>query len=224
MAISDWPGSERPREKLLAAGAAALSDAELLAIFLRTGMRGLTAVDLSRNLIRDFGSISRLLSASLVEFTARPGLGLAKYAQLMAVRELSRRSLLEDCTHADVLTHPECVRDYLRLSIGPRDVEVFVVIFLSAQNHVLAVKEVFQGTLTETRVYPREIVRQSLLCNACAVIVAHNHPSGNAEPSQADIKLTSALQASLNLVDIKLLDHFVVSAQQTTSFCERGWL
>lgn len=224
MPISSWPCSERPREKLLKSGPSALSDAELLAIFLRTGSRGVSAVDLARQLIGDFGSVSNLLGASLGAFTERVGLGQAKYAQLMAVRELSQRALLEPLKLGDVLDQPQQVRDYLRLLIGSRDIEVFVVIFLSVRNHVLSVQEVCCGTLTETRVYPREIVRQSLLNNASAVILAHNHPSGGAEPSEEDILLTVRLKSALQLVDISLLDHLVVSRQQSVSFCERGLL
>jgi DNA repair protein RadC len=224
MSIGDWPRAERPREKLLAQGAGTLSDAELLAIFLRTGVRGLSAVDLARQLMADFGSVSRLMRASQDEFVSRPGLGAAKYAQLMAVRELSGRALLDEMKQGDVLDGPDRVRDYLRLSIGARDVEVFVAILLSARNHVIAVREVFHGTLMEARVYPREIVRFSLLNNASGVIVAHNHPSGVPEPSVEDIKLTEVLKRSLELVDIRLLDHFVVTAERSVSFNERGWL
>jgi DNA repair protein RadC len=224
MSIADWPCAERPREKLLNAGPASLSDAELLAIFLRTGVRGMNAVDLARGLIHAFGSLSALMNASLAEFSAYPGLGQVKYVQLRAVRELSQRALREELGRGDVLDGPERVQDFLRLLIGQRDIEVFIALFLSARNHVLAVKEVFRGTLTETRVYPREIVRHALLSNAAAVIVAHNHPSGRAEPSMADRRLTELLKTALELVDIRLLDHFVVTAQYTVSFCERGWL
>lgn len=224
MSIMDWPSAERPREKLLTTGATALSDAELLAIFLRTGVRGHSAVDLARQLICDFGSVSSLLNASLKQFTARPGLGQVKYTQLMAVRELSKRVLLEEFALGDILDQPDRVRDYLRLSIGHRDIEVFVVFFLSVRNHVLSVKELFHGSLSETRVYPREVVRQSLLHNASAVIIAHNHPAGGVDPSLADLRLTEALKASLEMVDIKLLDHFIVTSQQSLSFCERGLL
>lgn len=224
MAITDWPCAERPREKLLAAGPAALSDAELLAIFLRTGVRGVSAVDLARQLIGEFGTISRVLGASLDEFVRCPGLGRVKYTQLVAVRELARRSLMEEMTAGDVFDAPERVRDYLRLLIGAREAEVFVVILLSVRNHVIRVQELFRGTLTETRVYPREVVRLALLNNAAAVIVAHNHPSGVAEPSAADRNLTAVLKTALKTVDIRLLDHFVVGGQQTVSFSERGWL
>lgn len=224
MSIAIWPSSERPREKMLRLGAVSLSDAELLAIFLRTGVRGASAVDLARQLIGTFGSLSQLLQADLPTLSAIPGIGPVKYVQLMAARELSRRALLEELSAGDVLDSPDRVRDYLRLLIGNRDIEVFVVILLSVRNHVLSVEEVSRGTLTETRVYPREILRLALLQNAAAVIVAHNHPSGTAEPSAEDRLLTEVLKQSLNLVDISLLDHFVVSSTQAVSFAERGWL
>jgi DNA repair protein RadC len=224
MSIAVWPISERPREKLLDKGAAALSDAELLAIFLRTGVRGSTAVDLARELIHVFGSLSHLLRADLASFCAVPGLGPAKYVQLMAASELCRRALQEELESADALDSPDRVRDFLRLTIGHRDIEIFMVILLSVRNHVLSVQEIFRGTLTETRVYPREILRQALLQNAAAVIVAHNHPSGTAEPSAEDRRLTEVLKKSLQMVDISLLDHFVVTSRQAVSFAERGWL
>ncbi|UTH72951.1 DNA repair protein RadC [Chromobacterium sp. IIBBL 290-4] len=224
MSIADWPESERPREKLLRHGASSLNDSELLAIFLRTGVKGTNAVDLSRQLLQEFGSLSALLGAPLPQFKTRPGLGEAKYAQLMACAELAKRALSEDMRLGDLLTSPAQVKDYLRLSIGRRDVETFVVIFLTAQNRLIEVEEVFHGTLTETRVYPREIVRRALQRNAAAVMVAHNHPSGVCEPSSADRVLTDMLKRALDLVDIRLLDHFVVTGGQTKSFAERGWL
>ncbi|OWY39917.1 hypothetical protein CEK28_04010 [Xenophilus sp. AP218F] len=224
MSIAHWPEAERPREKLLAQGPAALTDSELLAIFLRTGIKGRSAVDMARQLMRDYGSLSRLLGSSLEEFEAQPGLGVAKYAQLMACKELARRALFEEMQQGDALSSPQQVRDYLRLSIGLREVEVFVAIFLTAQNRVIVVEELFRGTLTETRVYPREILRRALQRNAAAIIVAHNHPSGVAEPSAADRALTDTLKAALELVDIKLLDHFVVTGRHAESFAERGWL
>jgi len=224
MAISFWPRGERPREKLLTRGAAALSDAELLAIFLRTGVRGSSAVDLARQLLQKFGSLTCLFEADLAQVSALPGVGPVKYAQLMAARELCRRALGETLHRADVLDHPDRVRDYLRLLIGHRDIEIFVVIFLSVRNHVVSVEEVSRGTISETRVYPREIVKLALLRNAAAVIVAHNHPSGVAEPSVEDRRLTEVLKRSLQMVDISLLDHFVVTSRQAVSFAELGWL
>jgi DNA repair protein RadC len=224
MSIAHWPEAERPREKLLRQGAAALNDSELLAIFLRTGVKGINAVELARLLLQEFGSLTGLLGASLEQFKAKPGLGEAKYAQLMACTELARRALSEPMRLGDALSSPRQVRDYLRLSIGRRDVETFVVIFLSAQNRLIEVEEVFKGTLTETRVYPREVLRRALQHNAAALIVAHNHPSGVSEPSNADRILTDTLKRALELVDIRLLDHFVVTGGHAESFAERGWL
>ncbi|WP_028534775.1 RadC family protein [Paludibacterium yongneupense] len=224
MTIRHWPLHERPREKLLQQGVQSLSDAELLAVVLRTGVRGESAIDLGRGLIADFGSLTALLVAGEDAVTGRLGIGRAKYAQLMAVRELARRVLCEELRRGDVLDHPQAVRDYLRLIIGAREIEVFVVIFLSVRNQVLAIREVSSGTLTETRVYPREVVRQALSHNASAVIVAHNHPSGFAEPSEADIRLTGRLSSALELVDIRMLDHFVVTEGLAVSFAERGLL
>ena len=224
MSIAHWPEAERPREKLLQRGPAVLSDAELLAIFLRTGIRGCSAVDMGRQLIQRFGSLGKLLSAEPGDFARGSGLGPAKYAQFMAVKELARRVLAEEMQLGDALSSPQAVRQYLRLAIGVRDVEVFVALFLTAQNRVLAVEEVFRGTLTETRVYPREVVRRALQHNAHAVIVAHNHPSGVAEPSAADRALTASLKQALALVDISLLDHFVVTGSHAESLAERGWM
>lgn len=224
MSIAHWPEAERPREKLLQRGPAVLSDAELLAIFLRTGIRGCSAVDMGRQLIQRFGSLGKLLAAEPGDFARGSGLGPAKYAQFMAVKELARRVLAEEMQLGDALSSPQAVRQYLRLAIGVREVEVFVALFLTAQNRVLAVEEVFRGTLTETRVYPREIVRRALQHNAHAVIVAHNHPSGVAEPSAADRALTASLKQALALVDISLLDHFVVTGSHAESLAERGWM
>ncbi|MDC7705500.1 RadC family protein [Vogesella indigofera] len=224
MSIAHWPEAERPREKLLQRGPAVLSDAELLAIFLRTGIRGCSAVDMGRQLIQRFGSLGKLLAAEPGDFARGSGLGPAKYAQFMAVKELARRVLAEEMQLGDALSSPQAVRQYLRLAIGVREVEVFVALFLTAQNRVLAVEELFRGTLTETRVYPREIVRRALQHNAHAVIVAHNHPSGVAEPSAADRALTASLKQALALVDISLLDHFVVTGSHAESLAERGWM
>ncbi|MDC7710935.1 RadC family protein [Vogesella indigofera] len=224
MSIAHWPEAERPREKLLQRGPAVLSDAELLAIFLRTGIRGCSAVDMGRQLIQRFGSLGKLLAAEPGDFARGSGLGPAKYAQFMAVKELARRVLAEEMQLGDALSSPQAVRQYLRLAIGVREVEVFVALFLTAQNRVLAVEELFRGTLTETRVYPREIVRRALQHNAHAVIIAHNHPSGVAEPSAADRALTASLKQALALVDISLLDHFVVTGSHAESLAERGWM
>ncbi|BAL23550.1 DNA repair protein RadC [Azoarcus sp. KH32C] len=225
MAITDWPQDERPREKLLDRGASALSDAELLALFLRVGIRGKSAVDLARDLLTRFGSLTRLCSAPAPEFAAVPGMGLAKYAQLQAVMELARRALSEQMRVADVFDSPSAVRDWLRLRIGSLPHEVFYVLLLDARNHLIDAVELFRGTLTQTSVYPREVVKLALAHNAAAVILAHNHPSGASEPSAADELLTRSLKQALDLVDVRVLDHFVVTAHlKPLSFAERGLL
>lgn len=224
MPITDWPADERPREKLLEHGAQALSDAELLAIFLRTGIKGCTAVDMARLMMQRFGSLGRVLTASPEAFQQQAGLGPAKYVQFMAMHELARRLLSEQLVQADVLDNPDAVRRYLRVAIGQHDVEVFYGVFLSAQNRVLAVEELSRGSLTETRVYPREVVKRALFHNAAAVIVAHNHPSGVAEPSAADRAMTVRLKQALQLVDISLLDHLVVTGAHAESLAARGWV
>ena len=224
MAIKDWPAAERPREKLLAQGAAALSDGELLAIFLRTGMAGRDALEIARDLLGRFGTLSALFEASLDAVIETPGLGPAKYVQLAAVMDMARRALLEQLQHRDALTSPDLVKSYLRLQLQGRDREVFVVIYLDAQNRVLRIHELFVGTLTQTSVYPREVVKGALASNAAAVIFAHNHPSGIAEPSHADEALTQALKQALALVDIRVLDHLVIGRGAAMSFAERGIL
>lgn len=223
MSITDWPEDERPRERLLAQGAAALSDAELLAIFLRVGVRGKSAVDLARTLIGHFGCLNHLFSASLEEFAAIPGMGPAKFAQLQAVVELSRRALAEEMRQSNAFASPGAVRDYLRLHLSGLAHEVFFALWLDAQNRLIAAEELFRGTLTQTSVYPREVVKKALWHNAAAVVLAHNHPSGVAEPSAADESLTRELQKALVLVDVRVLDHFIVAGQsQPLSFAERG--
>ncbi len=224
MSIKHWPEGERPREKLLRQGAAGLTDAELLAIFLRIGVRGKSAVDLARELLQRFGSLSALFAAPEKVFCAQLGLGPAKYVQLQAVLELARRSLNETLTVGDALSSPNAVRDFLRLTLRAREQEVFFCVFLDAQHRVIAGEELFRGTLTQTSVYPREVVRRALQHNAAATILAHNHPSGAAEASQADRALTRTLCDALRLVDIKVLDHFIVAQTQIVSFAERGWL
>jgi len=219
MAISDWPAAERPRERLLEQGAGTLTDAELVAVLLRTGIRGKSAVELARELLQSFGGITGMLSARL---EAVKGLGPAKRAQFAAALELARRSIQEELKAGALLTSPGAVRDYLRLAIGARHHEVFVCIWLDAQHRVIRFDEPFRGTLTQTSVYPREIVKAALEVNAAAVIFAHNHPSGAAQPSQADELLTRSLKEALALVDIKVLDHFIVAGNQAISFAERG--
>lgn len=227
MAISDWPEAERPRERLLAKGAGSLSDAELLAVLLRTGIRGKSAVDLARELLGRFGGVGGLLAhcanagAALLGIK---GLGAAKSAQLGAALELARRTLQEQLSTGAALTSPAAVRDYLRLAIGGREHEVFVCLWLDAQHRVISFQEPFRGTLTQTSVYPREIVKAALTANAAAVIFAHNHPSGAAQPSQADELLTRNLREALALIDVKVLDHFIIAGTQSLSFAERGLL
>ena len=222
MAITDWPEGERPREKLLMRGAASLSDAELLAIFLRTGVAGKSAVDLARELLTRFGSLTQMFTTSEKDFCEIHGMGQAKYVQLQAVLEMSRRALKEEMQRGDALNSPRAVRDYLQLLLGGRQQEVFLVLFLDTQHRVIASEELFHGTLSQTSVYPREVVKRALAHNAAAVIFAHNHPSGVAEPSQSDRQLTDALKQALSLVDVRVLDHFVVAVGHTLSFAEKG--
>lgn len=224
MAITDWPEDERPREKLLKNGAASLSEAELLAIFLRTGMAGKSAVDLARELIGRFGNLTALFAAGEQEFCQTRGMGAAKFAQLQAVLEMARRALKEEIFRGDALCSPQAVRDYLRLKLQALPHEVFMVLFLDAQNRVVGTEELFRGTLTQTSVYPREVVKRALHHNAAAVILAHNHPSGVAEPSHADQALTRALKNALALVEVAVLDHFIVAGSGSLSFAERGLL
>ncbi len=224
MAISDWPVDDRPREKLLSKGSAALSDAELLAIFLRTGVSGKSAVDLARELLTRFGSLSALCAADEQALCEQIGMGQAKYAQLQAVMEMARRALMEKIARGSALNSPSAVREYLRLRLQALQHEVFVVLFLDAQNRIIAVEDLFRGTLTQTSVYPREVVKRALHYNAGAVIFAHNHPSGVAEPSHADETLTQALKQALALIDVRVLDHFIVAGCGVLSFAERGLL
>ena len=222
MGINNWPAGERPREKLLGKGAGALSDAELLAIFLRTGVRGKSAVDLARELLTKFGSLTSLFAARQKDFTVILGIGQAKYVQLQAVLEMARRALQEEMHVGDALNSPRAVRDYLQLQLRGREQEVFMVIFLDAQHRAIASEEMFHGTLTQTSVYPREVIKRALYHNAAAVILAHNHPSGTAEPSQSDRLLTDALKQALAMVDVRVLDHLIVAGVGCLSFAERG--
>jgi DNA repair protein RadC len=222
MAITDWPEGERPREKLMQRGASALSDAELLAIFLRTGVVGKSAVDLARDLITRFGNLTQLFAAGEKDFCAIHGMGQAKYVQLQAVLEMARRALHEEMQAGSALTSPRAVRDYLKLLLRGRLQEVFMALFLDAQHRVIASEELFTGTLTQTSVYPREVVKRALHHNAAALILAHNHPSGVAEPSHADQALTDALKQALALVEVRVLDHFIVAGEGCLSFAERG--
>ena len=222
MRIADWPENERPRERLLKLGAGALSEAELLAIFLRSGIAGTTAVEVGRALLTQFGSLGRLFAATLEEISNVRGLGPAKYVERQAVVEMVKRALSEQIGERDAMSSPRAVREFLQLTLGGKGNEVFVVLFLDAQNRLLASEELFRGTLTQTSVYPREVVKAALRNNAAAVIFAHNHPSGIAEPSRADELLTETLKQALSLVEIKTLDHFIVAGSRTVSFAERG--
>lgn len=222
MSMARWPAGERPRERLLAQGPAALSDAELISLFLGAGVPGKSAVDVARSLLARFGRVSRVLSAPQDELGEVPGVGLARYARIAAVKELARRALAEEMRARDSLTSPGAVRGYLRLHMQDLGHECFYVVFLDAQNRVIAAEQLFRGTLTQTSVYPREVLKQALAHNAAAVILAHNHPSGVAEPSIQDQALTRTLAEALALVDIKVLDHFIVAPGACLSFAERG--
>jgi DNA repair protein RadC len=224
LGIADWPPHDRPRERLLAQGASRLTDAELVAVCLRSGIRGKSAVDLARELVTHFGGIAGLLGADAPALRRMKGLGAAKAAQLAAVLELARRALREDLRAGNALTTTGAVRDYLRLALGGRAHEVFICLHLDAQHRVTGAEELFRGTLTQTSVYPREVVKSALAANAAAVIFAHNHPSGVAQPSQADELLTRQLREALALVDVKVLDHFIIAGNQALSFAERGLL
>ncbi|HEX4943002.1 MAG TPA: DNA repair protein RadC [Usitatibacteraceae bacterium] len=224
MALADWPAAGRPRERLAAQGPAALSDAELVALMLRTGVAGRPAVEIAGELLDRFGRVSRLLAAPVPEVAAVRGVGAARAAGFAAAMELARRSLSEDMQARDSLASPMAVRGYLRLRMQHLGHEVFWVVFLDAQNRVIAAEELFRGTLTQTSVYPREVVKQALAHNAAGVILAHNHPSGVAEPSIQDQALTRSLAESLALVDVKVLDHFIVAPGACLSFAERGLL
>lgn len=224
MAITDWPADQRPRERLIRHGAAKLSDAELLAVFLRVGAAGKSAVDLGRDMVTHFGSLSGLFSASLSDFSSINGLGPAKYAQLQAVLELARRSLSEELQNGVTLGSPQAVKQYLQLLLGGRSYESFAVLFLDVKNRLIACDEMFRGTLTHASVYPREVVKVALAHNAAGVILAHNHPSGTPDPSHADHMLTQSLKQALSLVDVRVLDHFVVAGRHVYSFAEHGEL
>ena len=224
MGIRDWPASERPREKLIEQGAEALSDAELLAIFLRVGVTGKSAVDLARDLLNQFGSLNGIFAASEKAISQVHGMGSSKYVQLQAIFEMSRRALNEKMQAHDVLNSPQQVRDYLVLKLGSQHKEVFLVLFLDTQNRLIASEEMFSGTLLQTSVYAREVVKRALHHNAAAVIFAHNHPSGIAKQSSEDEMMTRELKKALALVDVRVLDHFIVAGNSTMSFVERGLL
>jgi DNA repair protein RadC len=224
MPINEWPLERRPRERLIRDGAPALSDAELLAVFLRVGVRGKDAVQLGQDMVHHFGSLQGLFGASLAEFCAINGLGPAKFAQLQAVMELARRAILEEMKSGQTLGSPRAVKDYLRIIFHGKTFEAFYVLFLDVKNRLIASREMFRGTLTHTSVYPREVVKAALDCNAASVMLAHNHPSGTPDPSESDLVLTRALMQALALVDIRILDHFVVAGHRVHSFAEHGQL
>jgi DNA repair protein RadC len=224
MSIRDWPAAERPREKLLDQGSASLSDAELLAIFLRTGVSGKSAVDLARHLLLQFGSLRALMEADQRTFSRQLGLGPAKFAQLQAVLEMARRHLAERLRRDSVLDSPLVVRDYLKALLRHEPHEVFGCLFLDAKNRVLAFEALFRGSIDTTSVYPRQVIKRALAHNAAALILCHNHPSGIAEPSQADRALTKRLQKALDLIDVKVLDHFIIGEGDPLSMSEYGWM
>ncbi len=221
MAITDWPNDERPREKLLLKGAHSLSDSELLAIFLRTGIKGKSAVDLSRDLLNDFGSLRALLTSDQSSFCSHKGLGTAKYAQLQAVLEMAKRHLGETLKRENTLNSPDETRSYLHSMMRDYNHEVFGCLMLDNKHRVIVFRELFSGSINSASVYPREVVKQALADNAAAVILAHNHPSGIAEPSQSDIQITRRLSQALELVDIRVLDHLVIG-DEVVCFSERG--
>lgn len=222
MPITDWPVNERPREKLLNQGPESLSDAELLAIFLRTGIKGQTAVDLARNLLQEFGSLRDLMKADQSHFCQGQGLGEAKFVQLQAVMEMSRRYLAEKVQDAEIMSSPAITRQYLMAQLAHLPHEVFAALFLDNKHKVIRFKILFQGTIDGASVYPREVVKQALALNAAAIIFSHNHPSGSVAPSQADIAITQRLKDALNLVDIRVLDHIIIGHDQAYSFAEHG--
>ncbi len=223
MSISQWPAPERPREKLLARGAGALSDAELLAIFLRTGLPGISAVELARRLLKDFGSLRTLLTTDVGTFCSHKGLGTAKFVQLQAAMEISRRHLAEDLQRGDCLSSPRQTANYLQSMLRDLPHEQFTCLMLDNRHRVITTRTLFRGTINGASVHPREVVKQALADNAAAVILAHNHPSGVSEPSQADIQITHRLRDALALVDIRVLDHIIVG-DDVSCFSERGLL
>jgi len=224
MPITDWPASERPREKLLARGPAALSDAEILALFIRTGLKGRTAVDLAREWLGHFDGLRGFLDADATALTALPGLGPAKYAELQAALELGQRHIASTLARDDVMSSPEATRRFLSSRLRGLRHEVFSVLFLDSQHRLIVFEELFRGSIDSCSVHPRQVVERALQLNAAALILAHNHPSGVAEPSGADRQITERLRLALDLFDIRILDHIVVGEGRPSSFAERGWL
>ena len=224
MSIRNWPAAERPRERLLALGSASLSDAELLAIFIRTGVSGKSAVDLARHLFSQFGSLRSLLEADQTTFSKHLGLGPAKFAQLQAILEMGRRHLAERARHKPALENPQAVRDYLKSMLRHEPHEVFGCLFLDSKHQVLTFEALFRGSIDSTSVHPRQVVKRALAHNAAALILCHNHPSGNTNPSQADRALTKRLREALELIDVRVLDHFIIGDGEPLSMAEYGWM
>ena len=224
MLLKDLPKDARPREKLLSRGPGALSDAELLALLLRTGLPGKNALQMGQELLDKFGGVAGLLHTGAESLKSIKGLGPAKRAEIVAVLELARRALTAQLKQQTLFDSPHAVRDYLQLQLGSRPHEIFSVMFLDSQHRLIVLEELFRGTLTQTSVYPREVVVRALALNAASVVLAHNHPSGTAQPSRADEALTQTLKAALGLVDVRVLDHFVVTSTEAVSMAERGLL
>jgi DNA repair protein RadC len=222
--IKDWPNQERPREKLLLRGSASLSDAELLAIFLRTGCKGVDVVALSRLLLNEFGSLHAIFGASENEFCAKKGLGQAKYVQLQAVLEMSRRYLQEPLKKGEILTSAQQTKDFLSAKMHAYPNEVFAAILLDTQHKIICFHEFFFGTIDSATVHPRIIMQKVLQVNAAAIILVHNHPSGDPTASHCDKKITEKIINAMRLIDVRVLDHFIVGHQKTTSFAEKGWI
>jgi len=224
MSIRDWPEQDRPREKLLKLGPQALTEAELVAIFLRTGVAGRSALDIARDLLQQFRSLRGLLNADRAALCAAPGMGIARYATLQAVLELARRHFQELMQAGPALLNPQTTRDYLHMKLRDLPHEVFCCLFLDNRHRVIAFEELFRGTLDGANVHPREVVKRALAHNAAAIIFAHNHPSGVAEPSSADELITRRLKDALSLIDVRVLDHLIVGDSRCESFAERGLL
>ncbi|MBL4574403.1 MAG: DNA repair protein RadC [Gammaproteobacteria bacterium] len=224
MSMADWPQGERPREKLFNKGAASLSDAELLAVMLQTGTKGRTSLDIARDMLSRYGGLIGLLAADPASLIENSGIGAAKAARFVAMKELSQRHMLEAIQPKDILTSSEATRDYLRAKYRDCQSEIFSCLFLNNQHHIVKLEELFRGTIDGAAVYPREVVKRCLYHNAAAVILAHNHPSGIAEPSRADIAITKKLSTALELIDVRVLDHLVIGNSMVVSFAERGLL
>lgn len=220
--INSWPVQERPREKLLAKGPQALSDGELLAIFLRTGVKGKSALDLAREMIEHFGGLKNLLSADFNNFVSFKGIGKAKYAQLQACMEMGQRYLAEEITRGNVFNNPGQVKKYIQSHLSQRDNEVFAVLFMDNQHRMIIFEELFSGTINYSHVYPRVIIQRVIKLNAAAIILAHNHPSGHVEISRSDIEITQSLKTLLEAIDVRLLDHLVVASTEVISMAEKG--